>query len=146
MNIGTVAARSGVSTKAIRYYESIGLIPPAPRSDNGYRHYSDRDVQKLKFVQRARGLGFSVEDVASLLGLWQNQRRSDAQVRALARRHMTRVEEKIRELESIVNVLDDLVERCQRGDRPHCPILEEIERDAAEPGVVAVPRRRGIAN
>lgn len=146
MNIGTVAAKSGVSTKTIRYYESIGLIPPAPRSENGYRHYSDRDVQTLQFVQRARGLGFSVEDVSSLLELWQNQRRTDVQVRALARRHITRMEDKIRELESIVKVLDDLVDRCERGDRPQCPILEEIERDATAPGVVPVPRRRGRAN
>jgi len=142
MNIGTVAARSGVPAKTIRYYESIGLIPAASRSENGYRHYFERDVQTLKFIQRARSLGFSVEDVSNLLELWRNKRRSSAHVRTLAHRDMVRMEEKIRELESSVYVLEDLIERCQGDDRPHCPILDEIEREADERDVLTEPRRR----
>lgn len=146
MNIGTVAARSGVPAKTIRYYESISLIPAASRSDNSYRHYSERDVQTLRFIRRARSLGFSIEDVSDLLGLWHNKRRPKAQVRALAHRHMVRVKEKIRELESVVRVLEDLVDRCDGDDRPDCPILDEIERETEDPDVLTAPRKRGLAN
>ena len=146
MNIGTAATRSGVNAKTIRYYESIGLIPPATRSDNGYRHYSDADVQTLRFIQRARSLGFSVDDVSALLELWRNKRRSSDRVRALARRHVQEMKAKIRELESIARVLEDLIERCEEGDRPTCPILEEIEREPGEAEVIVPLRRRGFAS
>ena len=89
MNIGTIAKRSGLPAKTIRYYESIGLIPPALRSEGNYRTYSEHDLQTLKFVQRARGLGFSVKDVAKLLTLWQDRRRASAEVRRLAQEHVS---------------------------------------------------------
>jgi Cu(I)-responsive transcriptional regulator len=128
MNIGTVAQRSGVPAKTIRYYESVGLIPPAERKSNGYRHYGELDVQALRFIQRARQLGFTVEDVAQLLELWYNKRRASADVKALAERHIAHVEEKIHELESIRHLLLDLVARCHGNDRPECPILDAFEK------------------
>jgi len=130
MNIGTVATRAGVPTKTIRYYESVGLIPPARRSGNGYRHYNETDVQTLRFVYRARNLGFSVEDVANLLDLWLDKRRTSAQVQALARQHLDRTKKKIDELESICRVLEELIERCHGDSRPDCPILDEFSKDS----------------
>lgn len=135
MNIGAAADASGVPAKTIRYYESVGLIPPAQRADNGYRHYSDTDVQTLMFIQRARSLGFSVEDVASLLGLWRDKRRASAEVTELAARHVVRIEEKVRELESIRCVLQDLMKRCHGDDRPECPILDDFGKAMAARGV-----------
>jgi len=134
VNIGTVADASGVPAKTIRYYESVGLIPPARRAENGYRRYSDTDVQTLMFLQRARSLGFSVEDVASLLGLWRDKRRASAVVKELAARHVVRIEDKVRELESIRRVIQDLMERCHGNDRPQCPILDELGSATAVSG------------
>lgn len=130
MNIGTVATRSGVPAKTIRYYESVGLIPPARRASNGYRHYTEMDIQTLQFIQRARGLGFSVEEVANLLDLWRNKERTSAEVRTVAQRHLTRTEEKIRELESICRVLEDLIRHCHGDNRPECPILDAFSKEA----------------
>ena len=126
MNIGMVAARTGVPAKTIRYYESVGLIHSATRKANGYRAYDEIDVEVLRFIQRARGLGFSVEDVASLLALWRDKRRTSANVKSLALKHLERVEHKIRELESIRKSIRDLVRRCRGDDRPECPILDQL--------------------
>ena len=126
MNIGAVAGATGVPAKTIRYYESVGLIPPARRTQNGYRSYNTTDVQTLMFIQRARSLGFSVDDVANLLELWRDTRRASADVKRLAARHVARIEKKIGELESIRHVLQDLIERCHGDDRPECPIIDEF--------------------
>ena len=126
MNIGSVARKTGVSTKTIRYYESIGLIPPAVRSDNGYRHYAQRDVETLRFIQRARHLGFSVKDVTGLLALWHDRNRASADVKALALRQVADVERRIGELETLRRTLLDLTDRCHGDDRPDCPILEDL--------------------
>lgn len=123
MNIGNVAKVSGVSAKTIRYYEEIGLIPPAVRGDNGYRQYRQEDVEILRFIQRARKLGFAVRDVGGLLALWRDKQRASGDVKAMAIRHIEEVEERIRELESIRQTLVDLTQKCQGGDRPDCPIL-----------------------
>lgn len=128
MNISTVSSRSGVPAKTIRYYESVGLIPPARRSGNGYRQYTEMDIQTLSFVQRARGLGFSVDDVASLLDLWRNKERTSAEVQALATQHLDRTKDKIQELESICHVLEELIRRCHGDSRPDCPILDEFSK------------------
>lgn len=128
MNISTAAAKSGVPAKTIRYYESIGLIPPARRAGNNYRHYTDKDVQTLRFVQRARSLGFSVNDVRNLLELWRDDRRSSREVKDLAMRHVAEIERKIRELESIRDTLLHLTRRCHGDERPDCPILEDLAR------------------
>ncbi len=126
MNIGEAANRSGVPAKTIRYYESIRLIAPAERTAAGYRVYSDADVQTLRFIARARGLGFSVADCANLLALWQDKSRASADVKALARQQVDKIEAKIAELESMRETLDDLMERCHGDARPDCPILSDL--------------------
>ncbi|MEE9139232.1 MAG: Cu(I)-responsive transcriptional regulator [Alphaproteobacteria bacterium] len=139
MNIGTAAERSGVPAKTIRYYEDIGLIEPAVRSANGYRTYGKTDVQTLRFVSRARSLGFSVKDVARLMALWQDTRRASSDVKALARHHVDRIDRKMAELESMRRTLVDLIERCYGDHRPDCPILDDL----AVGEEMAQPARRG---
>lgn len=134
MNIGNAAQESGVPAKTIRYYESIGLIPPATRAENGYRHYTPLDIETLKFIQRARGLGFSVRDVGRLLGLWQDTARSSADVKALALRHIAEVDRRIAELDSIRRTLVDLTDRCHGDDRPECPILDDLATGGGKKG------------
>jgi MerR family copper efflux transcriptional regulator len=126
MNIGRAAARSGVPAKTIRYYEEIGLIPKAARTDGGYRDYSDHDVEMLRFIHRARDLGFPVKDVAALLTLWRDLSRSSADVKKLALDHVADIDVKIDELRSIRRTLTDLATRCHGDDRPDCPILEDL--------------------
>ena len=126
MNISEASRGSGVSAKAIRYYESINLITPASRADNGYRDFDGDDVHTLRFIARARGLGFSVLEVADLLALYKDRSRASAQVRGLAEKAIARMDEKITELQSISMVLSDLVARCQGDDRPDCPILDDL--------------------
>ncbi len=126
MNIGTIAKNSGVTAKTIRYYESIGLIEPAVRAENGYRHYSQTDVEILRFIQRSRRLGFSVKDVGSLLALWRDKNRASADVKNLALKHISEVEDRIRELQSIRDTLIHLTDCCQGDERPDCPIIENL--------------------
>lgn len=126
MNIGTASRRSGVPAKTIRYYESIGLIRPADRRDNNYRDYSDEDVQTLRFISRARGLGFSVKEVGALLTLWHDKHRASHDVKALAVRHIGDIDRKIEELQSMRRTLVGLTERCHGDDRPSCPILDDL--------------------
>ncbi len=126
MNIGEAAELSGVPAKTIRYYEDIGLIAPARRNDNGYRAYSDSEVNTLRFVCRARSLGFSVKEVAHLLDLYRDRSRASADVKAVARETIHRIELKIAELESMRSTLVDLTERCHGDDRPDCPILDDL--------------------
>jgi Cu(I)-responsive transcriptional regulator len=126
LNIGEAASRSGVSAKMIRHYESLGLIKNARRTDAGYRLYDHADVHTLQFVRRARGLGFSMKEIGQLLGLWQNRRRSSGDVRRVAQRHITELEQKIDELQSMKRTLEGLVQRCHGDQRPDCPILEDL--------------------
>lgn len=126
MNIGTVAEKSGVPPKTIRYYEGIGLIPAADRRANGYRTYSVIDMHTLNFIKRARSLGFSVDEVRGLLDLWRDRRRSSAKVKALTAEHLKALDQKIAELRSMRSTLADLVERCRGDDRPDCPILDNL--------------------
>jgi Cu(I)-responsive transcriptional regulator len=130
MKIGDVAQRSGVSAKTIRYYEDVGLIRPAARGENGYRNYSNRDVEILRFIHRARSLGFSVQDVSNLLSLWLDRKRASADVKSVARKHLEDVELRIRQLESIRATLVHLMQRCHGDRRPDCPILEELADEA----------------
>ncbi len=129
MHIGAIARKSGIPAKTIRYYESIGLIDSAARTESGYRVYGPEDVHTLRFVQRARGLGFSVGDVGKLLTLWRDRRRSSAQVKALAESHVAQIDHKIAELQAMRDTLVHLVERCHGDDRPDCPILEDLAGD-----------------
>lgn len=127
MNIGQAAKSSGLSAKMIRYYEAIGLLAPAGRGDNGYRHYAANDLHRLAFIKRARDLGFSLEEVGKLLALWQDRQRASADVKALANSHIATLNDKIRELSELRNVLQQLVDSCQGDDRPDCPILQNLE-------------------
>ena len=132
MNIGQAAKQSSVSAKTIRYYESIGLVAPASRTENGYRTYSENDVQTLRFIHHARSLGFSVKDVSMLLDLWRNQRRASADVKALAMAHVAAVDHKIAELRRMRDTLLDLTHRCHGDDRPDCPIIEGLAGEAVD--------------
>lgn len=126
MNIGQAARRSGLSTKMIRYYESIGLLKPASRSDSGYRLYQQDDLHALAFIKRSRDLGFSLEEVAKLLTLWQDRQRASADVKALANEHIADLNRRIDELVSLRDTLSELVAHCQGDDRPDCPILKDL--------------------
>ncbi|AXA91379.1 Cu(I)-responsive transcriptional regulator [Massilia sp. YMA4] len=132
MNIGEAAKASGVSAKMIRYYEQIGLMPRAPRSGAGYRHYTASEVQSLRFIRRARDLGFSVEQIAALLALWRDRDRASADVKTMALSHVAALEAKIAELQAMVQTLGHLAEHCHGNDRPECPILSDL----AEPSPV----------
>jgi len=126
MNIGEAARASGVSAKMIRYYESIGLIEPAGRTESNYRVYSDLDVHTLRFIKRARSLGFSVEEMSQLLELWHDRDRASRDVKRLALQHVATLEEKIAELRAMVGTLRHLAEHCHGDARPECPILDEL--------------------
>ncbi len=128
MNIGEASKASGVSAKMIRYYESIGLIPSADRTGGGYRSYADTDVQRLRFVRRARDLGFSIPEIADLLGLWSDRSRKSADVKRLAQAHIEGLEQRISDLQQMVDTLRSLVACCAGDDRPDCPILETLEK------------------
>lgn len=134
MTIGQAARASGVSAKMIRYYEEIGLIPPAGRTALGYRRYGDRDVHMLRFIRRARDLGFPVEGITELLGLWRDRDRHSADVKRLAVEQAARLREKIAGLQAMVCTLETLADRCAGDHRPDCPILEDLEE--APPGPV----------
>ncbi len=125
MNIGEASARSGLPSKTIRYYEDIGLIRP-DRNDNGYRDYAVADVHKLRFLQKSRGLGFSVEECRQLLALYEDKSRASADVKELTQAKLTEIDRKIRELSELRHTLEHLVHACHGNSRPDCPILEEL--------------------
>jgi MerR family transcriptional regulator, copper efflux regulator len=126
VNIGRAAKTSGVSAKMIRYYESIGLFPQADRTAGGYRDYDDADVQRLRFIRRARGLGFSLDRIGELLTLWSDQDRHSADVKTLALAHIDELEGRAAELRGMIRTLRTLVRACDGDDRPDCPIMEEL--------------------
>lgn len=126
MNIGEVAAETGVTAKSIRYYESINLIPAAERTEAGYRQYGARDVQILHFIKRSRGLGFSVAQVAELLSLYQDRSRASGEVKGIVEVRLSEIDQKVSELESIRATLRTLADRCHGDERPVCPILDDF--------------------
>lgn len=130
MNIGDVAARTGLPAKTIRYYEDIGLIHPA-REDNGYRAFSEKDAHKLAFLGRARDLGFSIADCRRLLALYEDDSRASADVKRLAQDHLTQIEEKLAQLQGMKDTLTHLVHACAGNDRPDCPILNDLAQEKA---------------
>lgn len=127
MNIGQAAKATGVSAKMIRYYESVGLIPPASRTDSGYRAYADADVHMLRFIRRARDLGFSVAEIHDLLGLWRDRSRKSADVKRLAQKHIDDLHRRIQDLRQMADSLQALTACCAGDERPDCPILENLE-------------------
>ncbi|MEM1201034.1 MAG: Cu(I)-responsive transcriptional regulator [Pseudomonadota bacterium] len=127
MNIGAAAKASGLPAKTIRYYEDIGLITP-DRKANAYRDYSDDHVHKLRFIQRARSLGFSVEDCRQLLSLYEDTGRASSDVKLLAQEHLSEIERKITELTSMHDVLNHLVKACRGDNRPDCPIIDRLAK------------------
>ena len=127
MNIGQAAAATGVTAKRIRYYEQIGLIEPAGRTDSGYRNFNERDLHTLRFIQRARRLGFPMPKIGNLLALWRDQNRSNADVKRLATEHIAELEQKIAELQSMADTLKHLARECSGDARPDCPIIAGFE-------------------
>ena len=131
MNIGEAAAASGVSAKMIRHYESVDLLPPAARTDAGYRQYADKDVHTLQFIRRSRDLGFSIAEIRGLLSLWQDRTRPSRQVKAMAQARISDLEQKAQEILAMKATLEHLVHCCRGDDRPECPILDQLA-DSAE--------------
>jgi MerR family copper efflux transcriptional regulator len=144
MNIGEAAAASGVSAKMIRYYESIGLIANAVRTEAGYRVYSEGDVHTLRFIRRARELGFSIEQMRGLLTLWSDRSRASADVKRIALTHIAELEQKMRELEDMADTLRHLVQHCHGDGRPDCPIIDELS-SGHESGPGDAGKRRTVA-
>lgn len=140
MNIGEAAARSGVSAKMIRYYEATGLIAPAERSPTGYRRYGADDVHTLRFIRRARDLGFPVERIGELVALWRDRTRRSADVKAIATEQAAALRRKIADLEGMAATLDALAACCHGDDRPDCPILVDLADVEALPRPHAPPR------
>lgn len=126
MNIGAVARATGLPPKTIRYYESIGLVTPVERSAGNYRRYGESEVMTLRFIERARRLGFTLKEVGELLALWRDKTRASGDVRALAQAQIRRLDRRLRELGEMRRTLEQLVERCHGDDRPDCPILDEL--------------------
>ena len=127
-NIGEAARQSQVSARMLRHYESLGLLPGLGRSEAGYRQYTDRDVHTLRFIKRSRDLGFGMAEIADLLKLWQNRRRSSADVRRIAARHIVELEQRMAEMQAMRQTLQQLVDCCHGDQRPDCPILDELGR------------------
>lgn len=133
MNIGEASLLSGVSSKMVRHYESLGLLPQVARSDNGYRQYGETEVHTLRFIKRARELGFSMEEIAELVGLWRNRRRTSASVRKLAQKHADDLAQRIAAMQAMQRTLEQLIHCCRGDERPDCPILDDLARGAPVP-------------
>ena len=146
MNIGEAAKGSGVSAKMIRHYESVGLFAQTQRTESGYRQYTDKEVSTLRFIRQSRDLGFSIEQIRELLGLWQNRRRPSRQVKALAQAHIQELEEKLQELRAMKATLEHFVECCHGDERPDCPIIETLAQENTEPARRARPAGRSVIN
>jgi MerR family transcriptional regulator, copper efflux regulator len=128
VNIGEAARLSGVSAKMVRHYEGLGLLPRVLRTEGGYRQYTEPEVHTLRFIKRARDLGFSMEEIGALVGLWQNRRRASASVRRIAQKHAEELARRIADLQQMQDALLHLIHCCHGDERPECPILEELAR------------------
>jgi MerR family transcriptional regulator, copper efflux regulator len=126
MNIGAAAAASGVNAKMIRHYEAIGLLRPAERGPNDYRDYGEREVHELRFIRRARRLGFSTGEIGALLALWRDRERPSREVRRIAEAHVGELEARVAEMQAMAKTLRQLMHRCHGDDRPDCPILDDL--------------------
>ncbi len=133
MNIGEAATRSGVSAKMIRYYESIGLIGTASRTASGYRTYTEADLHRMRFIRRARDLGFPMEKIQTLLRLWGDAHRNSADVKTLALAHIEELRQRIADMHTVLGTLEHLAEHCHGDGRPDCPIIDDLSHGRAEP-------------
>lgn len=143
MNIGQASKASGVNSKMIRYYESIGLLEDVGRSANGYRTYTPNDIHTLTFIRRARHLGFSIEQIQALMALWRDRTRSSAEVKAIAQGHIVELQAKIEELAAMQRTLEHLVSCCAGDDRPDCPIIDDLSAKAEAPAGPRATRNNG---
>jgi Cu(I)-responsive transcriptional regulator len=130
-NISEAADRSGVSAKMIRHYEDIGLVPKVGRTVAGYRIYRPADIHILRFIRRARDLGFTIKEIETLLGLWNNRRRASSDVKRLAQKHIADLDARIAEMQGMRNALHQLADCCHGDSRPDCPILDDLAESAA---------------
>lgn len=133
VNIGAAAALSGISAKMVRHYESLGLLSRVARTDSGYRQYGEADVHTLRFIKRSRDLGFSMAEIAELVTLWQNRRRTSASVKRIAQKHVDELAARIEAMQSMQRTLRQLLHHCHGDERPDCPILDDLARTAGTP-------------
>ena len=124
--IGEAARRAGISSRMVRHYEALGLLAGVARTGSGYRQYTEADVHTLRFIRRARDLGFSMHEIATLLGLWQDKQRASAQVKKIAQAHIDNLSERIAAMQAMQRSLQALVGCCHGDDRPECPILDDL--------------------
>jgi Cu(I)-responsive transcriptional regulator len=142
MNIGEASRLSGVSSKMIRHYESLGLVPGVPRTDAGYRQYDEDALHTLRFIRRARDLGFDMKEIAALLQLWRNRRRSSAEVKRIALAHVADLEQRIAAMQAMQRTLQHLAHGCAGDGRPDCPILDDLAAEPAARTSAAAPAPR----
>ena len=128
VTVSEAARLSGVSAKMVRHYESLGLLPRVARTDSGYRQYGEADVHTLRFIKRARDLGFSMEEIGELVGLWQHRRRASASVQRIARKHADDLAQRVAAMQEMQRPLQHLIPCCHGDDRPECPILDELAK------------------
>ena len=126
VNIGSAAQRSGISAKMVRHYESLGLLPRVARTDSGYRQYTEADVHTLQFIKRGRDLGFSMAEIAELVGLWHNRKRASASVKRIAQQHLDELAQRIEAMQAMQRTLASLLHHCHGDERPDCPILDDL--------------------
>ena len=139
--IGVAARRAGISARMVRHYESLGLISGVARTDSGYRQYTEADVHALHFIRRSRDLGFSMEEIAELLGLWHDRSRASSQVKRIAQQHIEDLSERIAQMQAMQRSLQTLVSCCKGNDRPDCPILDDLASGQAEPHAPRASRK-----
>lgn len=142
MNIGQASRASGVTTKMIRYYDEIGLVRPASRTDSNYREYEPRQINELRFIKRARSLGFSMEEITLLLSLWRDRSRPSREVKAIADRHLADLDARIAEMQAMAETLRHLSHCCAGDDRPDCPILQDLTAGSEPSDPPKRPTRR----
>ena len=132
MNIGQASKASGVTTKMIRYYDEIGLVRPSARTDSNYREYDEREINELRFIRRARSLGFSMPEITQLLSLWRDRGRPSREVKAMAQKHLVDLDARILEMREMADTLRHLANCCAGDERPDCPILSDLAGDTSQ--------------
>ena len=142
MNIGQASKASGVTTKMIRYYDEIGLVRPSARTDSNYREYDEREINELRFIRRARSLGFSMPEITQLLSLWRDRERPSREVKAIAEKHVNELDARIAEMQTMADTLRHLSHCCAGDDRPNCPILADLTAGSLPSEPKPSPSRR----